>query len=86
MLPGQIQYPDSQTPKTMEAVRILKYMGMKSSRSNLVCLQHCLMGHKEENIWVWCLCSIFFPELLIHIMTCHNVFITCPFLSCNGRS
>lgn len=51
MMPGQIQYP---TPKTIEAIRIWQCMGMKSSRSNLICLQYCLMGHKYEKTRVWC--------------------------------
>lgn len=42
------QYPASPKPKTMEAIRILQCMDVKSSRPDLVCLQYCLMGHKEE--------------------------------------
>lgn len=54
MLPGWIQHTAIPTTKTMEAIRILQCMGMKSSRSNLVCLQYCLMEHKEEKPRVWC--------------------------------
>lgn len=48
-----LQYPASLTPRTVEATRILQCLGMKSSRSNWVCLQYYLMRHKEEGARVW---------------------------------
>lgn len=48
-----LQDPAGPTPMTVEATRIPQYMGMKSSRSNWVCLQNHMMRHKEKRARVW---------------------------------